>query len=97
MEPGDQVPRPTYFRSADVPTGTLDIHTDSSYAFAISTIVRHIVFAIAPSGVSENSQFLRYTSWCPGQCYSIYDGRDGQGKWSKCLSLFNLSSGKAAR
>lgn len=26
-----------------------------------------------------------------------YDGRDGHGKWSKCLSLFNLSSGKAAR
>ena len=24
-----------------------------------------------------------------------YDGRDGHGKWSKCLSTINLSSGKA--
>lgn len=30
MELGDRVPRPTYFRSADVPTGTFDIHTDSN-------------------------------------------------------------------
>ena len=21
---------------------------------------------------------LRYTSWCPGQCYSIYDGRNAK-------------------
>ena len=27
-------------------------------------------------------------------CYSIYDGRNGQGKWRERLSLFNLSSGK---
>ena len=33
----------------------------NSYAFAISTIIRYIVFAIAPAGVSENSQFLRPT------------------------------------
>lgn len=30
MEPGDQAPRLTYFRSVDVLTGTVDIHTDSN-------------------------------------------------------------------
>ena len=32
-----------------------------AYAFAISTIVKYKLFAVAPFGVSENSQFLRPT------------------------------------
>lgn len=34
---------------------------------------------------------------CPGQCYRIYNDRDGKSKWNKRLSLSDLSSGKNAK